>query len=306
VLALGAATARTAEAAPRSAPLPSFAGTTVITARGNGGIVMSLPRTATLDTRNRDPLDHAVTISRRGGSYAFVGLAEPDACRRYADPETRMCMAVHGYDLGQRPGVPDTWSRNVVTLDPPVVGKGRIEVYVLTDGEVTLTIRFKGLTGTRRVRADRHVTGWMHELPRTCPAPCEDVAFGGATHDVGRAGFVAAIAVATRDVDSAPQPSGTQFAESCIYRGTDAAGRSPEPESHPLGCDPVGGPLDSANTILNAPSSMHPMNNASGGSYYDYGGTGRVYVGFRGAVARTTGAWQSLAGYGVWVSEGIR
>jgi len=31
-----------------------------------------------------------------------------------------------------------------------------------------------------------------------------------------------------------------------------------------------------------------------------------VYVGFHGAVARATGTWQTLTGYGVWVSDGLR
>jgi hypothetical protein len=306
VLALPALTAGVA----RGAALPAFAGTRVVTARGNGGVALYLPRDAALDMRDREAKDHAVTIARRGGTYAFVGLSEPDACRRYADPETRMCMAVHGYDFGalRRPGMPDLWAQDVVTLDPPTLGRGRIEVYVLTDGEVTLTVRLKGMTGTRRVRADRKVSGLMRELPRTCVAPCDDVAFGGVAYDVGKAGFVASVALAAREVDSGtatplgPLAPGTQTADSCIYR----APASADPARHPFGCDTGGDPLSTAGTALNAVTWAYPYGSVAGWRNYDYGGTGSVYVGFHGAVAGPTGAWRALAGYGVWVSDGLR
>jgi hypothetical protein len=274
-----------------AAPLPTFAGTTVITARGNAGVALTMPRNSLLDLRNRDPRDHAVTMTRRGGTYAFVGVSEPDACRVYNDPETRMCMAIHGYDLGSPSGV-----QEVVTTDPAMLGKGRIEVYVLTDGEVTLTLRFKGMTGTRRVRADRRVAGRVQELPRTCAPRCGDVAFGGAAYDVGKAGFVASFAAAERDVE-VPAPVGTQYAASCIYRGTGPGAPSSDPATHPAGCD---------GSDMVAFPDPDPRSGVSGWNSFDYGGTGSVYVGFHAAVVQGTGAWQRITAYGVWVSDGLR
>lgn len=305
--------------APAAAlPRPTLGSTTTVTAHRTAGLTAYLPA----DARLRGDVDHlvpsAISIARRGGTYAFVGLSQPDVCRAIGDPVLKTCMVVHAYDFGalhDHPQFGDEFAYAAFAFDPPVLRKGRVDIYVVSDGDVTVTLRLNGVTGTRRLRANRPITAWMQRLPQNCPAPsCNRAGYGGVTHDVGSRGFVASFATAVREVggpaagsSQAPDP-GTQFATSCIYPRSGGQPVSSDPKDHPTGCDlhPLGYDADWTDHYSALSGSLSPLGTGGGRARFDYAASGRVYVGYLGGAQSTLNSNHAHFGYGVWVREGIR
>lgn len=309
----------TALTSPSHAATPVLTATTTITARRTAGVVLTVPKDVPLNGTLDQLIPSAVSIARRGGTYAFVGLSQPDLCRAMAEPMLKVCMVVHAYDFGalhDHPQWGDGFAYDAFAFDPPVLKKGRLDVYVVSDGDVTLTLNVKDLRGTTRVRATRPINAWMARLPRNCPrGPCDTAGYGGITHDVGAAGFVASYATAVRQVSVGPsRPSGhapdpgTQFATSCIYPRSGSAAVSPDPDDHPTGCDlhPLGGDGNWPDHFASLTGSLSPLQTGGGRAHFDYAAKGRVYVGYIAGAVSTLAPVHDYYAYGVWVRAGIR
>lgn len=87
-----------------------------------------------------------------------------------------------------------------------------VELYLVTDGRATLTLKPQGFSGRARYRPTGRITGGVTQQPGSCPTMgCEPrdgykshARFGGQTVNLGRGGFAASYAYVSARAEDDP------------------------------------------------------------------------------------------------------
>lgn len=282
------------------------AGDNIVHATGDAGLRLSVPTESPLTVDDIDVTLHTAT-------YAFISLAKP--CDLPASPgRPGLCTF---FDVYRVPELQPAWDTYV--NGSRILPVGDYELYLLTDGSVTLRLRLRALGGSQEVTATGAVAGALERLPTRCPEfaePCTNIAYGGATRTMQGPGRVVAIGLA-RIPFWLPEPAslvankGSTAVDACIYPDRfDQTPRSSNPEDYPQGCEMLGdgnavtgegidrfihvvtGGFDGTNALR---GSIVINAVADGDAYY----TG--YVGRQ--VSAVPGG--SVVGYGIWISYGL-
>lgn len=233
---LGLVSAATAGEAPIL--YPEVAGTTVIHGEGIVGITMLLPRPVKIFTNN-------LTIEAGPGTkYVWTGF------RAHSEPDTSCDFCIRN-STRLFPGTPFLPSySNCSDEQGNDVGcqfQARpLELYFVTDGAATLTLRVPELNGLVELTATADVDGFLEPLPVTGCSPLPDCqqgySYGGKSRTIGLGGRPALASVVGYTVDSSGVNGvinpGLEDMEVCAYPGVSAPpGASPDPADHPTGCD---------------------------------------------------------------------
>ncbi|MGH2753234.1 MAG: hypothetical protein ACRDLB_02270 [Actinomycetota bacterium] len=204
--------------------------------------------------------------------------------------------------------------------DPPRLAArgGPIELYLMTDGEATLTLKPRGMRGRATYVAGGRIIGAVAELPATCPTiGCDPQSgygerryrVGGKTVDLGRLGFSSVVAYSVTADDEVVQNQSQQV-RACHYPNPADKGASPKAADHPWGCDPLGQPLTDPDAVR--VSALQTFNQvytglgpASGVKVWEWlpGGKGRKYLGYHVGWAGPSDA--KTGAYGIWYRYGI-
>jgi hypothetical protein len=243
----------TAPAAVQAQPVgaPELAGTTTITFDGTSAMQVRLPAPVTLTRESFE-----ITLEGATGAFALLSPrnlppAGPYRCRS-SFPEQ---------NDGDGPGEEWCQDYSVVVADGwffspyvfmdhnhTVVSSEVLDMSVVTDGVLTLTIRAPELEGEARYAATGHVDGGFVELPRNCPAAaltgCDNTGFGGHTFDdVTPEARVGTIAFAERpnrlDAPAEPITPGFHNVGACVYPSARQPEASSDADDYPFGCDPL-------------------------------------------------------------------
>lgn len=281
-----------------SLTIPKVSGETVIHASGMTGIVMEFERPV------RWFRDHISIEASPDTHDVFVGLRLQSQPRDWCD----FCF---------RGSV--SWSPNSPFADVPFATRctddagnevgcqlqeGPVEIYLISDGELTFTMRFPELDGSVEVEATGQVDGIHERLPVSCEplGQCSRFAHGGAAHEIGLEGRPAFAGVtAWTWVDSGLVSPGENKVVSCAYPGYFSPEKSPNPDDHPYGCD-VDDPLDQSFNFL------VPSVNLNGGGWQwseaSFKTHGLQYLGF---TTRQTGTIHPTRfdAWGLWLNQGI-
>ena len=301
--------------APVRTAVGTMAGTTTITWSGTTGIRLRLPSATRL-------LEEDVRLwAADETTYAFVrGFEFPHASEACQDLyRTDVCFVqavdwtrtIHHDGNFFRQQDPSRRRGVQFSREPTDKYHGYLDLYLLSDGPVTVELHAAELDGAARYEPTGVVTGTAQRLPVSClpdvccPAGCGEgssspellvgpsVAFGGAARDVGPLGFAQALAFATSPPESRWFGRENWQTKPCLYPGVSDPEASPAPEDHPYGCDIVPEPREGAvlEWVANSMASTHP------------GASGPTYAGFR---VQSEGPDRTVnAGYGLWFSYGI-
>jgi hypothetical protein len=256
---------------------------TVITADGNAGLRLRIP-SGEWGLRSTD-----LHLRVEGGNYAFAVMSEGSSSR-CANPMMSMCVA---YDVHRIESMNVT-AGGATTARP--LAAITYDVYIVTDGRATLTLRFQDTDSTDAVSmvAEDEIAATFERLPRRCPTPsCDAMAYGGVTHQVSAPAYVSAISVARQQ-----GRVGARSATACVRPGgwpNDT--RSSDPADYPYGCEAPEGETQQFLLFL----ATSPVN--LGGYTYTIHNNpsphGPVYAGFQAASVDPTGG--DFDAYGVWV-----
>lgn len=232
---------------------PEAAGTTVIHSEGIVGITLELPEPARLFT---DDLQVDVgeetgfswtgfrvdaTPERWWCDFCFTNFTEyyPEFDR---DPSYASCYDDPGNEIG-------------CTYEA-----GLLELYLVSDGPITLTISFRNLTGSREFTATAAVDGAVQQLPvKGCdelPDGSCGVTYGGVSREIGldgrpAMGWVIGYAEAQTGPGGITITPGSRDFEVCAYPSSlFGHSGSGDPADHPRGCDDEATP----NVLLTASS----------------------------------------------------
>lgn len=237
---------------------PEIAGTTVIHGRGVTGVIVRVPKETSVGG-HVGGFNLQLSWSQ-GTSYAKVGFRTqlpPTSCVSICYEAGMWALPGSGDDSADAGGI-----RDVSRFVP-----GLLEVYVITDGEVTLTAGFEGLSGTVEVTATGDVDGIVERVPAKCsPVPsCANFAYGGIARQVGKEGRPGyGTIVAYADIPNRIPPTdlpnqGSTSALACAYPSLQAPNGSTDPADHPYGCDTL---------------ASNPMGEDSGGNTLAFFGNG--------------------------------
>lgn len=290
---------------------PSVGGTTIVSGAGHSGIVLNVPKKATLTEEN-----FRVRLLK-GATYAYVGLAEsgPNAwCRD--DDTFAVCFTHELWNLRLPKSalflsdlVKNVW-------EPPIVHKGIHDLYILSDGPVRVSMRFTGLgNGTARLRATGSIDAISQKIPARCPdqfGDCSEFGFGGVTHKVRDPASVAVLAhawiPATRPAGTQAWYPGSHGVATCVYPEQGTEGGSPDPKDHPYGCDFLpteGSGGDWLGNGLFFGTRSIPTPGSTTTITWNYSPDGPIYAGFTAHQRRTLGEPGGYVAYGFWLEEGI-
>lgn len=238
----------TPEAGAIEPHIPEIAGTTTITFEGASAIRLRVPEDVSLTQR-----DFEFTLE---GKAAFGHLGPVDhPCRAGFPSDTSdppWCT-----DYGFRLMKDWVMSPNTIAPNVDTLRAGRADMYMVTDGRVTVTFRVPELDGEVSYEATGLVDGAIAEHPVECAAEaltgCDRQGWGGQQFaSVSPPAIVGTMAFAQRPNNLPPtnDPSpGTVGVGSCIYPDDYNPGKSSDPDDHPRGCDP------DDNAPINFPSS---------------------------------------------------
>lgn len=276
---------------------PTMAGLTTIHARGITAIKMRVPEDVKWFTGNIElksgPEVHKVLAAIRYQRDAFdlcelcfLGtFAEDSPNSPFARPFVGSCYDDPGNEVG-------------CTIEAGVV-----EIYIVSDGEVTFTMSFPELSGQLELEATGAIEGAMEKIPVTCLLPDCSIVGGGKAIEIGQDGRAshAAVTAWAYAEGGIVNPSEAK-AVACAYPGYFNS-RSGNPSDHPYGCD-IDDPLgDEAGTNF-----WIPFTGPNGGGVSWSAGAGKThglqYLGFN-ARHRGTLEPSSFDAYGYWINEGI-
>jgi hypothetical protein len=283
---------------------------TVITWTGTAGMVLSTSGTGSLP-------DEAMTLYVDGGTYAFVTLLvdpQPKACATdLGQPHCwgfTLALFPHAGELSSTPKRGDD-HLTFGAQPPSIIGK-RLNAYLITDGRATLRLRPTGYRGRSSYVAAGRIRGRAQALPHTCGQPvcgttaAGSAAGGGATFDFGtKPGHMQAIAYGISAMSADPTTGGNHpvNVQSCVYPSAEHPTASPDPATHPYGCDVV--TAESGRALESASDDLNGLRIGAGGTATWVIGdlTGRRYAGFFSSAVWT----QPVAhgGYGIWFNYGI-
>lgn len=187
-----------------------------------------------------------------------------------------------------------------------------LDLYLLSDGDATLTLEPAGIPGSATYDAGGSIAGALRKLPIFCPtAGCDPAsgygsyAFGGSSFDLGSMGYVAGVSYGGT---ASPGEADSFHLRTCHYPNPRSPEASAAPADHRYGCDPAGNPSDPGSLSPVAGQTFNQVGGAlpaPGGMYWDWftGAGGVRYVGFHaGAVGPFPAAF---GGYGIWLRYGI-
>lgn len=305
---IAAAIGATPPAAATAQARPELSGTTVVHAAGDGGVTVTVPAAATI--RHDD-----VQVDLQGQEAAFVALV-PEDCSRVegAVPDALWCPEWYGLRLSA--DETHLHSPTFTTSNAPNIPAGALDVYVLADGPVEVTITARGLSGSNTIAAMGTVRGSLRRLPRQCPegfADCAHYGFGGDVGSVGDIGLAAAYAWAEVPKEVWPGTDvadpGFKSAIACMSSDVEAGGSS-DPADHPEGCslDVQDGSDDARSRIVNYASSSAVSRGVGYFVSQPYNGSGDLYTGYRAHTYAAGSALGHSGGYGawgVWLQQGI-
>lgn len=296
-------------AAPAAPVYPTVAGTTIITGRGIVGVTLMVPQATTLPDEN-------ITVQTRGASFAFVGMAPNEAEYPLACADSELCIRRAVFFVSDVAAVNPDAATLKTGYDPPVIGPGLTDVYIVSDGEVTLTARFADVSGELRVEATGEIDASFERLQPRCPVgDCRNLGYGGAARDVRAPGYAAALSYAVIPHDFAEVANiyvGNVFGSTspavCLYPHPHfAPGASPRPGDHSTGCDFVPDAQDPGDALLR---DVIFIGSAAcrciGGitAMLSYQAQGQTYAGFAAEQVTAVGEGR-YGGYGLWVSRGV-
>jgi hypothetical protein len=270
------------------AALPEVAGSTRIVAQGTAGLALSLPAEVAHSRGH-----YQASIS--GGTFAYVWMV-PESC-----PNLELqgsCLSFRGILMPQSRVFPEN---KLVQFD--TVPAGRLEVYVISDGTVTVDMSFDELDGSAAYVAEQPIDGRFQALPRECPqliGDCTNLGYGGATQSVGASGGVA-VSIAYAE---AATVTGSISVQSCVSPGPRAPAGSADPADHPEGC-PFGATGTGQDYLVNY--AVRTQSRATGFLTVETNprATGPVYAGYRAHHINPLFPDGGFAGYGVWLTLGI-
>ena len=275
---------------------PTVAGMTVIRADGVSGIKLDFPRDVRWFKDNIS-LEMSNAVDR-----AFVGV-------RSHLPPTELCDLCFG----------PTW----VTAAPrsamdTVVGHcedanrvetgclipaGVHELYFVSDGVITFTMRFPELSGAQEVDATGVVAGGLEPIPVSCKVPDCSVVGGGLVRQIGLGGKAAA-AVVIAMVNTAETPPANPSAinvTSCAYPGY-FNNKAADAAAYPLGCDVADADDNETAGFLVPNTALVGFGAAmEAGSGKTHGGQ---YLGFT-AHSRALLGSSKVSAWAHWFNEGI-
>jgi hypothetical protein len=193
------------------------------------------------------------------------------------------------------------------------VSAGRWDVYIVTDGTVTVEMAFEGLAGSAEYVADTPIDARFEALPRNCPdwaGDCESMGYGGATYSVGEHGLVGSFGYAEQAGEPiapvvGPEETGTISIASCVSPGLRDRGGSSDPADHPEGCQ-FGTDGAGSSYLYNYVTRVPPGASGYGSFEWDVGAKGEVYAGYRGHAFNPVFPDATYYGaFGVWITLGI-
>lgn len=217
--------------------MPQLAGVTTIRSDGIHGITLDVP------DRSLWFRDNVTLTTGEGVSDVFVGLRLQGRTFEFCEfcfaafasvapgfspiPFVSTCDSVQGAEAG-------------CDLEP-----GPLEVYIVSDGPVTLTMRFPELSGVADLQATGAVAGIVEQLPFRCDplTDCTDLRYGGRAYDVGtQAPVYAQLAAWIRNGPG--DGAALQQMTGCAYPGSlSNTNASANEDDYPYGCrlnDPNG------------------------------------------------------------------
>ena len=277
---------------------PTASGTMRITAKGTGGLALHLPVDVTHDDAN-----YAVSLT--GGTFGYVHIA-PDEC--VGEELFGSCQSYYAL-LNPQSQVYPVYQHAV----NDTVRAGRLEIYVVTDGTVTLEMTFKELSGTAEYVADTPIDAHFEALPRNCPeslGDCHFLGHGGATHSVGDRGLVGSFGYAEQAGEPIaplvrPSETGTISVASCVSPGPREPGGSSDPADHPEGCR-FGAAAPASSYMIDYVARTPPGASGFGSFEWDVGASGEVYAGYRAHAFNPVFPDATYYGaFGVWITLGI-
>ena len=230
--------------AAESSDLPLAAGRTAISWSGIKGITVELPADVTVGTGD---------LTLRVGQGVF-GFAAIRANRYDSLPDPFGCDFCTLNRVWWNEGIGTTSSSGCTPACSYQAGS--LEIYLVSDGEAEVVIDFSGLTGETSLRATGEVEGGLERIPvLACDASpftadCSEYGRGHLVIDVGDDRPVLAMVHGYQNLQHLGSYGGSEIhhelsgrAVSCVYPGTLWPNESPDPQSHPWGCD-NGSPAD--------------------------------------------------------------
>lgn len=273
---------------------PVVAGTTVIHAEGVTGITLWLPEEARLFA---DDLKIEVGEGTKSSWTGFRVDSEPRPWCDFCFTNFTSFYPEHEQQPDYATCTGDDFSEVGCRYDP-----GPLELYIASDGSVTLTVRFRNLSGSTELTATAGVDGTVKPLPvRECdPMPDCDSGFsyGGETHEIGldgrpAVGWVVGFSRDRRGPGDFSVNPGVGDFKVCAYPSSLFAGSdSGDPADHPRGCDEEALPAPQVTT------------GGAGKNDVNWRAHGKQYLGF--SVWNRALFGDALVGFwGMWLEAGM-
>lgn len=268
-------------AAEASPTLVQPAGVLNVSVSENSGFVVSLPRRV---ETTRDLVD---IIPGEGTGFVWVGFIsrpDPGGCE---EPLGNVCLW-HWFWWLPTEGVGASYNDEFLP--------GSVEVYIVTDGPVEVSIRLPGFAGERQVQPDGQIRAVAKKLHERCVRPCVEPGWGGEAHylEHGYAALFAATSALPEIRDYIATAKANR--QLCIYPDRSFfPGASPDPRDHPTGCD-------QASTVNPVWQAGETAGIALGDRRFlaTYDASGLTYLGFVDAsLASQSEIW------GIWLDEGV-
>ncbi|HEX9823235.1 MAG TPA: hypothetical protein VGB51_02435 [Actinomycetota bacterium] len=269
-----------------------MAGTTVIHGEGIVGITMMLPQSLRISSR-----DHLTVEAGEGTQYVFTAFRSHDG---EPGPYCHFCITNFSRLIPEWDILP-YWG-SCYTEQGDDIGclyQARpLELYFVTDGPATLTIRLPQLSGSIELTATAEAHGFLEKLPvKECLAVTDDCThYGGVTRTVGLEGRPAMGGVVAyihdREGFNGVINPGLEDIEACAYPGLFGGPGSPDPADHPTGCD---------DALTPGPHHGGEFTLRSDGSSEIHG---PQYVGFK-IYTRRTLANTTFGAWGRWLEAGM-
>lgn len=294
-----------------------MAGVTTLRWTGQAGIVLDIPPGTALE-------DGDVDLTTVGGSYTYVRLVpevDDPSCPADYGPRCeawRFDWDREIYTFSAFDSVPPSRRHFDGASEPPVWRFPKMDAYLFTDGTATLTMRWRGLRGSRSLTPTGTFRGRAESVPVQCfPLDCSTstgrsngLTYGGDTFDLKGRGWLDVTSLYTSDAPNSTSALVTNNQVHgqgwCFFPNPGDPTGSPSASAHPYGCG--GLPTNSADASSNvltlenqAVSSQLTV--ATSYSTFWSGASGPQYAGFR---ADGAGPDPSHAKeYAVWFRYGI-
>ena len=230
-------TSISAEEAP---VLPPAAGRTTIAWSGVKGITVELPTDVTVDSGD-------MTLRVGPGVFGFAAIRANTYDSR---PDPFGCDFCAPNQVLQSQGTLSNLAYATGCSPPCSYQAGPLEIYLVSDGEAEVVIDFEGLAGETSLRATGEVEGGLQPVPvLRCDAQpftsdCSEYGRGHVVVDVGDDRPVLAMVQGWQRRNHMGSYGGAEIHQSrpgravaCAYPGTLWPNESPNPQSHPWGCD---------------------------------------------------------------------